>query len=51
VTLLSTSNDEYESIDNYVDLSLLFEGLSFSQIEKINELVKSINEKDELLES
>jgi chromosome segregation ATPase len=30
---------------------LLFKGLSFSKIEKINELVKSINEKDELLES
>jgi hypothetical protein len=29
---------------------LLFKGLSFEQIEKINELIKTINEKDELLE-
>jgi hypothetical protein len=32
------------------DMSLLFKGLSFKQIEKINELVKSIIEKDEVLE-
>jgi hypothetical protein len=39
-----------ESSDNDDDLSLLFRGLSFKQIEKINEFVKSINEKDEVLE-
>jgi hypothetical protein len=32
-------------------LFLLFKGLSFEQIEKINELIKTINVKDELLES
>ena len=32
------------------DMSLLFKGLSFKQIEKSNELVKSIIEKDEVLE-
>jgi hypothetical protein len=29
----------------------IFKGLSVSQIEKINDLIKSINEKDELWES
>jgi hypothetical protein len=40
-----------DSSDDDDDLSLLFKGLSFQQIEKIDELVKSINDKDELLGS
>jgi hypothetical protein len=46
-----TFDDEGDSSETEENLSLLFKGLSFKQIEKINELVKSINEKDELLES
>jgi hypothetical protein len=46
----TTFDDEGDSIDNEEDLSLLFKSLSFKEIEKINELVKSINEKDEVLE-
>lgn len=45
----TSSDDESESSDDDEDLSLLFKGLSFSQIGKINELVKFINENDELL--
>jgi hypothetical protein len=47
----TTSNDEVDSSDDDTSLSLLFKGLSFQQIEEINELVKSNNEKGELLES
>jgi hypothetical protein len=47
----TTSDDEGDSSDDDDEnLPLLFKGLSFQQIEKINELVKSINEKDKLLE-
>jgi hypothetical protein len=31
-------------------LSIIFEGLSVNQIEKVNELIKTINKKHELLE-
>ena len=47
----TTSDDESDSSDDDENLSLLFKGLSFEQIEKINELVKAINKNDELLES
>jgi hypothetical protein len=50
-TEYTTSNDESNSSDDDDYLSLLFKDLSFEQIEKIIELVKTINEKDELLES
>jgi hypothetical protein len=48
--MYTTFANESDSNDDE-DLSLLFKGLIFSQFEKINKLVKSINEKDELLES
>jgi hypothetical protein len=43
-------DDEGDSSDNEEDFSLLFKDLSFKQIEKINELLTSINEKDGVLE-
>jgi hypothetical protein len=46
----TTFDDEDDSSDDD-NLYLLFKGLIFEQIEKINELVKTINENDELLES
>jgi hypothetical protein len=46
----TTSDDEGNSSGDDDVLSLLLKGLSFEQIEKINELVKTINEKDEFLE-
>jgi hypothetical protein len=47
----TTFDDVGESSDNDEDLSLLFKGLSFKQIYKIYELVKTINERDEVLKS
>jgi hypothetical protein len=47
----TTFDDESSSIDDDDSLSLLFKGLNSSQIENFNELVNSINEKDEVLES
>jgi hypothetical protein len=38
----TTFHDEDDSSENEENMSLLFKGLSFKQIEKINELVKSI---------
>jgi hypothetical protein len=48
----NTPDDEGNSSDDDDDdnFSLFFNGLSFEQIEKFNELVKTIDEKDELLE-
>jgi hypothetical protein len=46
----TTSDDEGDSSDNEEDLTLLFKDLSQKQIDKINELVSSINEKDDVLE-
>jgi chromosome segregation ATPase len=46
----TTSNDENSSSEKNDDLSSLFANLSIEQKEKINELIKSINEKDEILE-
>jgi hypothetical protein len=45
----SSSSDE-ESFDNEVDYSELFKGLDRAKVEKINELIDALNEKDILLE-
>jgi hypothetical protein len=45
----STSNDE-DSSDDEVDYSSLFKGLDRAKVEKINELIDALNEKDRLLE-
>jgi hypothetical protein len=46
----TTSDDEGSSIEKNDDLSSLFASLTIEQKEKINELIKTINEKDEILE-
>jgi hypothetical protein len=46
----STSSDE-DSSDDEVDYSSLFKGLDRAKVEKINELIDALNEKDRLLES
>jgi hypothetical protein len=46
----TTSDDEGDSSDDEKDLSLFFQGLSQKQIDKVNELINSINEKDDVLE-
>jgi hypothetical protein len=46
----TTSDDEGSSIENDDDLSSLFANLTMDQKKKINELIKTINEKDEILE-
>jgi vacuolar-type H+-ATPase subunit I/STV1 len=45
----SSSSDE-ESFDDEVDYSGLFKGLDRAKVEKINELIDALNEKDKLLE-
>jgi hypothetical protein len=45
----SSSSDE-ESSDNEVDYSSLFKGLDRARVEKINELIDALIEKDRLLE-
>jgi hypothetical protein len=45
----STSSDEYSS-DDEVDYTSLFKGLDRAKVEKINELIDALNEKDRLLE-
>jgi hypothetical protein len=45
-----TSDDEGSSSDNENDLTSLFDNLTKDQKKKINELIESINEKDDLLE-
>jgi hypothetical protein len=45
-----TSSSEEESSDDEVDYSDLFKGLNRSKVDKINELVDALNEKDRLLE-
>jgi hypothetical protein len=47
----TTSSDEGSSSDNEDDLMSLFANLSMDQKKKLNELIETINEKDELLES
>jgi hypothetical protein len=44
----STSSDE-DSSDDKVDYSSLFKGLDRAKVEKINELIDALNEKDRLL--
>jgi hypothetical protein len=46
----TTSDDEGSSSENNDDLSFLFANLTIEQKEKINEFIKTINEKDEILE-
>jgi hypothetical protein len=46
----TTSDDEGSSSEKNDDLSFLFTNLTIEQKEKINELIKSINEKDEIME-
>jgi hypothetical protein len=45
-----TSSSDEESSDDEVDYSDSFMGLDRSKVDKINELIDSINEKDRLLE-
>jgi hypothetical protein len=45
----SSSSDD-ESYDDEVDYSSLFKGLDRAKVEKINELIDALNEKDRLLE-
>jgi hypothetical protein len=45
-----TSSSEEESSDDEVDHSCLFKGLDRAKVEKINELIDALNEKDRLLE-
>jgi hypothetical protein len=45
-----TSSSDEES-DDYVDYSNLFKGLDRSRVDKINELIDGLNEKDRLLEN
>jgi hypothetical protein len=46
----TTFDDEGSSSENDDDLTSLFANLSMEQKKKINELIKTINEKDEILE-
>ena len=46
----TTSDDDGSSSDNEDDLTSLFANLTKDQKKKINELIESINEKDDLLE-
>jgi hypothetical protein len=45
----TTSNDEGSSSDNEEDLISLFANLTMDQKKKLNELIETINEKDDLL--
>jgi hypothetical protein len=45
----TTSSDD-ESSDDEVDYTELFKGLNRSKVDKINELIDALNEKDRLLE-
>jgi hypothetical protein len=45
-----TSSDEEYSDDDEIDYSDLFKGLDRSKVDKINELIDALNEKDKLLE-
>jgi hypothetical protein len=50
ISKYSTSDDEGSSSDDNDDLTSLFSNLTKEQKKKINELIESINEKDDLLE-
>jgi hypothetical protein len=45
-----TSSSDEESSDNEVDYSELFKGLDRAKVQKINELIDALNEKNRLLE-
>jgi hypothetical protein len=45
-----TSSSDDESSDDEVDYSDLFKGLDRSKVDKINELIDALNEKDRLIE-
>jgi hypothetical protein len=45
-----TSSSDEESSDDEVDYTNLFKGLDRAKVEKINELIDALNEKDRLLE-
>jgi hypothetical protein len=47
----TTSDDEGSSSDNEDDLTSLFANLTKDQKKKINELIETINENDDILES
>jgi chromosome segregation ATPase len=47
----TTSNDEGSSSDDNDDLTSFFANLTKDQNKKINELIETINEKDDILES
>jgi hypothetical protein len=46
----TTSDDEGSSSDNHDDLTSLFANITKEQKKKINELIETINEKDDILE-
>jgi hypothetical protein len=46
----TSSSDEEFSDDDEIDYSDLFKGLDRSKVDKINELIDALNEKDRLLE-
>jgi hypothetical protein len=46
----TTSDDDDSSSDNEDDLISLFANLNMDQKKKLNELIETINEKDDLLE-
>jgi hypothetical protein len=50
ISKYTTSDDEGSSSEKNDDLSSLFANLTIEQKEKINELIKSINENGEILE-
>jgi hypothetical protein len=45
----TSSSDEYCDDDDDIDYSNLFMGLDRSKVDKINELIDTLNEKDRLL--
>ena len=46
-----TSSSDEEPSDDEADYSDLFKGLDRSKVDKINELIDALNEKDRLLEN
>jgi hypothetical protein len=49
-TITYVSSSDYESSDDEVDYASLFKGLDRTKIDKINELIDALNEKNRLLE-
>jgi hypothetical protein len=44
------SSSDAESSDNEIDYSCLFKGLDRTKVDKINELIDALNDKNRLLE-